>query len=173
MYQSVYSGVARIVNCNFLIYFLISQSLFTLGLNKCLLNLVQLFVELCTYFSGFLRSNNYMLLLSCFSVSDSLQPYDCNLPGSFIHRILQARIPEWVAMPSFRGFSQPRDRTCASCIAGGFFHPWTTTEALNTCCPGPNQNPHVQQARRPCSSGEEWCVVTQGRSGKDRQQEGR
>jgi len=36
-------------------------------------------------------------------------------------RILQARILEWVAIPSFRGFSQPRDRTQVSSIAGGFF----------------------------------------------------
>jgi len=38
-------------------------------------------------------------------------PMDCNLPGSSVHRILQARILEWVAMPSSRGSSQPRDRT--------------------------------------------------------------
>ena len=35
--------------------------------------------------------------------------------------ILQARILEWVAMPSSRGSSQPRDRTQVSCTAGGFF----------------------------------------------------
>ena len=35
--------------------------------------------------------------------------------------ILQARILEWVAMPSPRIFSQPRDRTQGSCIAGRFF----------------------------------------------------
>ena len=35
--------------------------------------------------------------------------------------ILQARILEWVAMPSSRGSSQPRDQTQLSCIAGGFF----------------------------------------------------
>ena len=35
--------------------------------------------------------------------------------------ILQARILEWVTMPSSRGSSQPRDRTQASCIAGRFF----------------------------------------------------
>jgi len=34
--------------------------------------------------------------------------------------ILQARILEWVAMPSSKGSSQSRDRTQASCIAGGF-----------------------------------------------------
>ena len=35
--------------------------------------------------------------------------------------ILQVRILEWVAMPSSRGSSQPRDSTQVSCIAGGFF----------------------------------------------------
>jgi len=35
--------------------------------------------------------------------------------------ILQARILEWVAMPFFRGSSQPRDQTQVSCIAGVFF----------------------------------------------------
>ena len=35
--------------------------------------------------------------------------------------ILQARILEWVAMPSCRGSSQPRDGTRISHIAGGFF----------------------------------------------------
>ena len=35
--------------------------------------------------------------------------------------ILQAGILEWVAMPSSRGSSQPRDRTQVSCIAGRFF----------------------------------------------------
>ena len=35
--------------------------------------------------------------------------------------ILQARILEWVAMPSSRGSSQPRNRTQVSHIAGGFF----------------------------------------------------
>ena len=35
--------------------------------------------------------------------------------------ILQARILEWVVMPSSRGSSQPRDQTHVSCITGGFF----------------------------------------------------
>ena len=35
--------------------------------------------------------------------------------------LLQVRILEWVAMPSSRGSSQPRDGTCVSCIAGVFF----------------------------------------------------
>ena len=38
--------------------------------------------------------------------------------------ILQARILEWVARPSSKGLSPPRDRTwvsCVFCIARGFF----------------------------------------------------
>ena len=44
--------------------------------------------------------------------------------------ILQARILEWFAMPSFRGSSQPMDRTQVSCIAGRIFTVWATREAL-------------------------------------------
>ena len=37
-------------------------------------------------------------------------------PGSSVHGILLARILEWVAMPSSRGLSQPRDQTRVSCL---------------------------------------------------------
>ena len=50
---------------------------------------------------------------------------DCSLPGSSVHGILQARILEWVAIPSSRGSSQPKDPTQVSCLAGRFF----TTES--------------------------------------------
>ena len=46
-----------------------------------------------------------------------------------VHRILQARILEWVAFPFSRGSSQPRDRTQVSCISGTFFTSWATREA--------------------------------------------
>ena len=42
---------------------------------------------------------------------------DCCLPGSSVHGILQARILEWVAMPSSRGHSWPRDWSWVSPIA--------------------------------------------------------
>ena len=45
--------------------------------------------------------------------------------------ILQARILEWVAMPSSRGSTRPRDQTQFFCIAGGFFTVWATREASN------------------------------------------
>ena len=46
---------------------------------------------------------------------------DCGPSGSSVHGILQARILEWVARPSSRGSSPPRDRTQVSCLTGGFF----------------------------------------------------
>ena len=46
-------------------------------------------------------------LQSCPTVCD---PMDCSQPGSTVHEILQARIPEWVAMPSSRGSSRLRDQ---------------------------------------------------------------
>ena len=36
-------------------------------------------------------------------------PMDYSPPGYSVHEILQARILEWVAMPSSRGSSQPRN----------------------------------------------------------------
>ena len=44
------------------------------------------------------------LLQSCPTLCD---PMDCSLPGSSVHRVLQARILEWVPIPSSRGSSQP------------------------------------------------------------------
>ena len=38
-------------------------------------------------------------------------PTGCSSPGSSVHGILQARILEWVAMPSFMESSWPRDQT--------------------------------------------------------------
>ena len=43
--------------------------------------------------------------------------------------IFQARTLEWVAMPSSRGSSNPRDRTQVSHTAGRFFTAWATKEA--------------------------------------------
>ena len=45
----------------------------------------------------------------------------CSPPGSSVHGILQARVLEWVARPSSRGPSQPRDGTQVSYIIGRFF----------------------------------------------------
>ena len=46
--------------------------------------------------------------------------------------ILQARIPEWVAMLSSRGSSEPGDWTQVAHTADGFFTSWATREPKNT-----------------------------------------
>ena len=53
------------------------------------------------------------LLQSCLTLCD---PMDCSPSGSSVHGILQARILEWVAMPSCRGSSRPRDQTQISYV---------------------------------------------------------
>ena len=42
-------------------------------------------------------------------------------PGSFVHEDSPGIILKWVATPSSRGSSQPRDQIQVSHIAGGFF----------------------------------------------------
>ena len=48
-------------------------------------------------------------------------PTGCSPPGSPVHGILQARILEWVAMPSSRGFFDPRVKPTSPALAGRFF----------------------------------------------------
>ena len=92
-----------------------------------------------------------MLLLrkSCIYAAKLLQlcptlcnPMDCNCPphrpGSVrgsVHGILQARILEWVAMPSSRGSSWPSDQTCisyVSCIGRQVLYHWATWEVQSS-----------------------------------------
>ena len=78
---------------------------------------------------------------SCLTLYDLM---DCSQPGFSVHGILQARILEWVAMPSSRGSSRPKDRThvsCVSCVGGEFF----TTEPLKYS--SSNQKAHKVQKR--------------------------
>ena len=72
-------------------------------------------------------------LQSCPTLCD---PTDYSLPGSSVYRILQAKILEWVAMPSSRVPSQCRDQTHISCslaLSGGFFTTKTTWEDPRNC----------------------------------------
>ena len=68
-----------------------------------------------------IMSVHAQLLQSCLTLCDAM---DCSLSDSSLHGILQARTQEWVAMPSSRWSSRPRDPTrisCVSCIAGRSF----------------------------------------------------
>ena len=57
------------------------------------------------------------------------QPMHSSPAGSFVHRILQARRLEWIAVSFSRGSSWPSDQIQVSCIVGRFFVIWTTREA--------------------------------------------
>ena len=65
-------------------------------------------------------------------MSNSATPSTAACQGPLFTGILQAKVLEWVAMPSFTGSSQLRDRTQVSSTAGGFFTMWATQEALKT-----------------------------------------
>ena len=56
-----------------------------------------------------------LIWVACCSVTESCltlcDPIDCSPPGSFVHRIFQVRILEWVAISSSRGSSQLKNQT--------------------------------------------------------------
>ena len=76
-------------------------------------------VPVCVYVCMSLVTQSYPTLYD---------PMDCSLLGSFAHGILQARILEWVAMPSSRASSQSRAQSQVSCNANRFFTIWATRE---------------------------------------------
>ena len=73
-------------------------------------------------------------------------PTLCNPMNSSVHRILQARILEWVAVPFSRGSSWPRDWTQVSCMAGRCFTMWATRETSG----------NVLKEKIKVSSAEKW-----------------
>ena len=68
------------------------------------------------------------VIQSCPTLCD---PMNCDLPGSSVHGIFQARVLEWVAISFSRGSSQPRDQTQVSHIVGRCFIVWATREVTN------------------------------------------
>ena len=81
-------------------------------------------------------------------MSDYQDPMDCNLPGSSVHGILQARILKWVAIPFSRASSQPRDQP-----AGDFFFFFFTTKL-----PGKPQNLELC-LNRDLNRLKVWCLI--------------
>ena len=71
-------------------------------------------------------SMKVLVTLSCPTLC---KPMDCSLPGCSVHRILQARILEWVAISFSRGSSWYSVQIQVSCVAGRFFIVWATREA--------------------------------------------
>ena len=76
-------------------------------------------------------------LQSCPTVCD---PVDCSPPGSSVHDTSQARILEWVAMPSSRGSSNPEIDPLSlmfPALAGGFFTASSTCRAPDSLSTSP------------------------------------
>ena len=72
--------------------------------------------------------NNLCVAHLCLTLCN---PMDFSPPGSSVHGIVLARILEWVAISSSRGFSWPRDWTHVSCIGRWILYHWATWEASN------------------------------------------
>ena len=69
-----------------------------------------------------------MLCAQLLSHVQLCDPMDCNLPGSSVHEISQARLLEWVAISFSSRSSRPNDQTHVSCLADRFFTTSTTWE---------------------------------------------
>ena len=70
-------------------------------------------------------------------------PVDHTTPGASVQEILQARTLEWVAMPSSRGSSHPRDQTHISSICIGrqvlyYYQPLNLRSLENNSIPESN-----------------------------------
>ena len=90
------------------------------------------------------------LFQSCLTLCD---PMGCSQPGSSVHGTLQARILEWVAMPSSRGSSQPRDQACilmSPALAGRFLTINTTWEAPAQPLPSSKTQTVLRLHSHPC-----------------------
>ena len=77
----------------------------------------------------------------CLVVSDSETLMDYSPPGFSFHGIFQTRTLKWVAMPSSRGSSRPKDQThvsCTSCIGRQNLYHWAPWKALTL--PNPLSN---------------------------------
>ena len=84
--------------------------------------------NLFKYFFSILSVLSPIWLPLEFHLSNSVTPCTVACQVPLFTGILQARILEWVPMPSSMGSSQLRDRTQVSHIAGRFFTIWATRE---------------------------------------------
>ena len=91
--------------CSNLINSFLKFTLFKLSVhfNKC---------PVCIFTAIYKYTLKVLVVQSCPILCD---PMDQSPPSSSVHGVLQARILEWVAIPSSRGASRPERRTRVSC----------------------------------------------------------
>ena len=78
----------------------------------------------------------HVCVLSHFSRVWLCDPMDCSPPGSFVHRVFQATIQEWIAISFSRGSSQPRAWTRSPAspeLADEIFMHWAIWKAHFIC----------------------------------------
>ena len=102
----------------------LSKEIFYVGLKTVCINGKFKYVTLLTQYQQ--QSSLYSVVLS--HVWLSATPCTVAHQVSLSVGILQARVLEWLAVPSSKGSSQPRDRIQVSRIASGFFTIWATKE---------------------------------------------
>ena len=74
--------------------------------------------------------------------------------------ILQARILEWVATPSSRGFSPRRDWNCISCVGRQILYYWATREAPEYNNPDKLQGTAITETTFPEHKWSNWKLVS-------------
>ena len=102
-------------------------------------------VSLCWfYFAACVLAKSFQ---SCLTLC---RPVDWSPPGSSVHGSLQARMLEWVAMPSSRRSSLSSDRTCVS----HFLHWQASSLALSPPCCTLKDHCHEVENPLQCCSGQ-------------------
>ena len=91
-----------------------------------------------TLLNSLISSSNFLIVSLGFSMYKvkiaQLCLTLCDPTDYIVHRILQARILEWVTIPFSRGSSRPRDQTrisCVSCTDRWSLYTWEVTFLLS------------------------------------------
>ena len=105
--------------CSIPSWYVISTKVLVLFVFKVILvgSIPEVRFTLCCFWHKHKDITRVCMLRSLQSCPILCDPMDCSSPGSSVHEILQARILEWVVVPSFRGSSQPRDQTHLSYVS--------------------------------------------------------
>ena len=90
---------------------------FTIAINKVLFNNKHYYYAYMQPLSSKSLPSSLPLQRTRESYPTLYSPTDHSPPGSSVYGIFQARVLEQVAISYSRGFSQPEDQTCISCVS--------------------------------------------------------
>ena len=131
--QIMYNTIMNCI-CNYMYYICIYMYMYIYVHTHICFQTLFCLIGLCLcYFPSYYAFVCAKSLQSCLT----LCPMDYSLPGSSVHGILQARIQEWVVMPSSRGSSHQEikpELLKSSVQAVGFFTTGATWNAPGLLC---------------------------------------